>query len=416
MGRRQVPGPTPQADTKSRRRTGWASAVSVVVGGSLLVLATAGPGGGVAEAATGFSVAGRHAAPTSPVQTVVTSVQVARGSGFDRVIFSFDGAQPGYDVEYVRKATTEPAGTPLAVRGEAFLRVQLRPTSTVTPAPQPNLNPNFSRLQHVKGAGDFEALTTYVLGLSGKAPFRVMRLSKPNRLVVDTANTAATLPRTGDAGLSLPLVFTGLTLLLSGLALRVASLQPAGHARRRPFPFPAPAQQFRVYLPATGTGRRRQGGHRGHPAVSGPRLSMPSVGVTAAAVPAAIQAWWPWQRGGSGGQHSAHLGGQHGGQHGGRSGSRPRSRPRTRHGGRPGGQVGGQHRGQPRGQHRRGERGPIGSLSRPAPRHRGSAEAWRPWEGLGRRTGWLGLIERTAELRGPGRSPGAGRVADDAAP
>jgi hypothetical protein len=187
----------------------------------ILLAATAAlaSGGSAATATTtsGFTTTARHAASTSTVQTAITSVRVSRHTDFDRITFTVDGAQPGYDVEYRTRITSDPTGAPVALQGKAFLRVMLRPTSTVTPAPQPNVTPGYTTLKHLKGVGDFEALTTYAVGVSRRAPFRVQRLSAPNRLVVDLAGPP-TLPRTGNRE-TLPLALTGLTLLVGGLAL-----------------------------------------------------------------------------------------------------------------------------------------------------------------------------------------------------
>src|SRR5438309_5578293 len=64
-------------------------------------------------------------AATTPVSTprgsataLLTAVRVARQEGFDRVVFEFENALPGYRVQYTKKPLHEDAsGRELAVEG-----------------------------------------------------------------------------------------------------------------------------------------------------------------------------------------------------------------------------------------------------------------------------------------------------------
>jgi hypothetical protein len=218
-----------------RGRRTLALALPVLAGGIAAVLSI----GGAADASTGFSPSPRHAASTSTGQAVITSVQVSGQGDFDRVTFTFQGAHPGYDIAYRSKITSEPMDRVVPLRGGAFLQVMVHPTSTVVTAPQRPITPDLTRVKQVKGAGDFEALASYGIGVAGRAPFRVSRLSNPNRLVVDIADPRPTLPKTGPA--NLPLTFTGFTLLFAGLAV-LAGRKPGG-ARRLVLPVERPARQ-----------------------------------------------------------------------------------------------------------------------------------------------------------------------------
>jgi hypothetical protein len=219
--------------------------------------------GGAAGASTGFSLSPRHAAPTAMTQTVISSVRVSSHSDFDRITFTFQGPQPGYDIAYRPRITSEPMDRVVTLSGSAFLQVMLHPTSTVTPAPQRSITPGFPRVKQVKGAGDFEALTVYGIGVGARAPFRATRLSNPPRLVIDVADPGPTLPKTGPA--NLPLTFTGFTLLFTGLALRAGTRKPGAGARSMALPRLALP---RLVRPAAGipagllqpTGRRRRDG------------------------------------------------------------------------------------------------------------------------------------------------------------
>lgn len=92
-------------------------------------------------------------------------------SGCDRVVFEFTGPTPGHAVRYVGSVTADGSGNPVALAGSAFLLVDLRPTSTATHAPQSRISPRYAVLREVVGAGDFEGVTTYGIGLGNKQPF-----------------------------------------------------------------------------------------------------------------------------------------------------------------------------------------------------------------------------------------------------
>ena len=48
--------------------------------------------------------------------------------------------------------------------------------------------PLCSNLRQVKTAGDFEGIVTFGLGLRRKTGFRVFRLTRPKRIVIDVAH------------------------------------------------------------------------------------------------------------------------------------------------------------------------------------------------------------------------------------
>lgn len=148
--------------------------------------------------ADGFSTAPAQAAPTSTTQTVVSSVRVGHHAGFDRLVFTFTGPLPGYSVAYQPRVTQDGSGRALALSGTAFVRIALRPTSTSVPSTQEGQAPHFPMLRQVVGAGSFESVTSYGVGLAGRSGFRVSTLTGPNRLVVDFAVATAGAP-TADA-------------------------------------------------------------------------------------------------------------------------------------------------------------------------------------------------------------------------
>jgi hypothetical protein len=125
---------------------------------------------------------------TRPAPELV-SVQAVERKGYDRVLFTFDGALPGYQVRYVPEVADR-AGRRLALRGKAFLAVTFEPARAHDPGGEPTvstatLTPGSPVLRQVRFAGDFEGQVSYGLGLAGRTGFRVSELRDPARVAVD---------------------------------------------------------------------------------------------------------------------------------------------------------------------------------------------------------------------------------------
>jgi hypothetical protein len=120
---------------------------------------------------------------------VLTDVRVASHEGFDRVVFEFRDNMPGYRIEYVEPPiTTDGAGFPVEIEGNAYLKVRFAVAQAHDDAGNPtiserDLKPGLPSVMEVEMTGDF----TWVLGLRQEADFRVSKLKGPNRLVVDIA-------------------------------------------------------------------------------------------------------------------------------------------------------------------------------------------------------------------------------------
>ncbi len=119
----------------------------------------------------------------------LVSVRAVEHKGYDRVVFTFRGAPPGYRVGYAPRVADQ-GGRALALRGRAFLAVTFEPArahdpggaatvSTVT------LTPASPVLRQVRFAGDFEGRVSFGLGLAGRDGFRVSELRDPTRVAVD---------------------------------------------------------------------------------------------------------------------------------------------------------------------------------------------------------------------------------------
>jgi len=124
-------------------------------------------------------------ASAAPTPSIITSVRIGHHATFDRLVFTFRGPVPTHDVRYVSAVYADASGRTVALLGAAKLRVVLHPTSTTTRAPQGTWTPRYPEIRQVKGAGDFEGVTSYGVGLTKREPLHVFTLRSPNRLVVD---------------------------------------------------------------------------------------------------------------------------------------------------------------------------------------------------------------------------------------
>jgi hypothetical protein len=140
----------------------------------------------------------KSAAFTGTAVTHLTDVRIARHEGYDRVVFSFDGDVPGYEVGYVDPPIlADGSGEPVAVAGGAYLRARFEPASGVDldgpdyrevyTGPD-TVTGDTSVLIQVVRTGDFEAVLTWVAGIAERQDFRVTILTSPARVVVDVRN------------------------------------------------------------------------------------------------------------------------------------------------------------------------------------------------------------------------------------
>jgi hypothetical protein len=119
----------------------------------------------------------------------LTTLRAGRHAGYDRVVFQLDGPIPYYSVRYVPVVRLDGSGHPLRLRGAAFLEVVVRaPTHDehYRPVLSPTrLRPDFPTLREVNAPSSFEGQTTAGIGVSYRAPFRVLELANPTRIVID---------------------------------------------------------------------------------------------------------------------------------------------------------------------------------------------------------------------------------------
>ncbi|MHB1224512.1 MAG: AMIN-like domain-containing (lipo)protein [Gemmatimonadaceae bacterium] len=157
---------------------------------------TTGPTGGAAVGTISPTAGGveRDGVATLLAVRVATRPE----SAAERVVFEFDGdAVPHYEIAYARPPFSQcGSGQPVAVAGDAVLRVRLRATRahaesgedvrpTVT---ERNRTLDQPLLRQLILTCDFEGEVEWVLGVSARRPYSVRELDSPARLVVDVSS------------------------------------------------------------------------------------------------------------------------------------------------------------------------------------------------------------------------------------
>jgi hypothetical protein len=129
---------------------------------------------------------------------LLTKIAVARQGCTDTITFDFTSGAPegpGYTVEYQNGPfTMDGSGKPVAVAGNAFLVVRLEPATGfdfVNNRPSYTgktriVVPNGAYATELVQTGDFESVTSWVIGLREQVPFTVTGTGAPtHRLVVN---------------------------------------------------------------------------------------------------------------------------------------------------------------------------------------------------------------------------------------
>lgn len=189
----------------------------------------------IAALALAATVVAPAATASAATSHQLLKVGVGHHSTFDRVVFTFSGkAAPTHTISYVSQVVADPSGKTVSLLGNFKLRLVFQGVAASNvglPAFQGDIRPGFPQLREVKGAGDFEGVVSFGIGVTSRTTFKVTKLTGPARLVLDLPiASTSTLPRTGapDTG---SLVGWGFALLVTGGLTMVA-------ARRR-LPVPA---------------------------------------------------------------------------------------------------------------------------------------------------------------------------------
>ena len=122
----------------------------------------------------------------------LTNVRVGAHGDYDRIVFEFDEGLPELEVaQATPPLLADASGLELDVSGEAYLRITLRGGTKQTEAGGSSyagpteFTPGFDRLVEMEEGGDFEAVNTWYVGMSGDACIRGFTLSDPPRIVID---------------------------------------------------------------------------------------------------------------------------------------------------------------------------------------------------------------------------------------
>jgi len=143
-------------------------------------------------------VCGQPVTRAGSVPTALMSgLAAANTSGVGRIEFTFRpegnvAAAPQITVTPVDPPfTMDPSGLPLSVIGTAFLQVVLQGGTALDANMEPTFEgpfdaaPNGSPIVEVKRAGDFEAVSTFIVGLDGPACVRILPPDGSSRLVIE---------------------------------------------------------------------------------------------------------------------------------------------------------------------------------------------------------------------------------------
>ena len=147
------------------------------------------------------SRAASDARPAAPPTPVLVAVRAAHRGDVDRVVFEFRGGLPAQrQVGYVDRLFADGSGRRVRVAGQALLRVRFEPAAAHTDQGVPTAAPRrvafaLPNVLTAVRSGDFEAVTTYGLGLAARTPVRVTTLQAPPRVVVEVGAGFATVER-----------------------------------------------------------------------------------------------------------------------------------------------------------------------------------------------------------------------------
>ena len=155
---------------------------------SMIASASAAPSEDLGPFACTFPIEERG----EPVHTQLVDVRVGTHDGYDRVVFEFDNGVPEYVLTAAEPPYTEdPSGHPIEIDGAAVLQLVLLGATRFDEEFQPTYDgdtefaPGFPSVVNLVEAGDFEAVSSWYIGLADDACVRVLALDGPDRLVVD---------------------------------------------------------------------------------------------------------------------------------------------------------------------------------------------------------------------------------------
>jgi hypothetical protein len=194
-----VPAVPPPSDTVPRegQQAATPPTFKLLDGGGLPLAAggpaaNAGTNGGVATLDTAWTAAAVEKPRSQPPAVLMRSVRTGTHPDYDRTVFEFDGPRlPGYRVAYVKTPVQDcGSGDDVKTPGQAALEVrftvaQAHDDQGQATVAQRSFKPALPTVQGLDRLCDFEGEVTWVLGTTREAPFRLLELKNPTRLVLD---------------------------------------------------------------------------------------------------------------------------------------------------------------------------------------------------------------------------------------
>ena len=124
----------------------------------------------------------------------IANVQTTSDVGLDEIAFSFSEGTPEFTIQAATPPyLADPSGLPIEVQGETALQLTLNGGTRVsedgslTYDGSTNISVEFPVLRQLVEAGDFEAVSTWFIGLSSTADpcLRVRLSAEPNALIIE---------------------------------------------------------------------------------------------------------------------------------------------------------------------------------------------------------------------------------------
>jgi hypothetical protein len=127
---------------------------------------------------------------------LLRGVRSARHDGFDRIVFEFESASPGYRISYIDRPVRQcGSGEVVPLAGDAWLSMRFEPADAHTAEGAPTImersrSPALPNVIELKLICDFEAQVEWVAGVHMPMEYRVLTLHDPTRVVVDIRHPA----------------------------------------------------------------------------------------------------------------------------------------------------------------------------------------------------------------------------------
>ncbi|GAA1254272.1 AMIN-like domain-containing (lipo)protein [Oryzihumus leptocrescens] len=140
------------------------------------------------------------AGAATPTVPTLVGIRAAHHPTYDRVVFDFAGGLPASrQVTWVTQLVGDASGLPVPVAGRAILQVRFAAANAHDAAGRATAPSRVAfalpNVLTVVQSGDFEAVTTYGIGVASRQAVHVSTLTSPSRVVVDVGAAFPTVWR-----------------------------------------------------------------------------------------------------------------------------------------------------------------------------------------------------------------------------